>query len=171
MEAAMNFVVSKVITIPDIKIPFEDLKHPQKAYSIERAMNLYINLNHEQYIGAWFLQPFKDGQFLPRSLDEQYNPPTRASSLRTPLVGKNETIMLYLHGVSETRAAWYRRKLYQAFQQMGCYVLAIDYRCYGDSSKLLCPTQTSLVEDGLAAFEWIESNVDPDANIFIWGHR
>ena len=68
----MNFVVSKVITIPDIKIPFEDLKHPQKAYSIERAMNLYINLNHEQYIGAWFMQPFKDhldgldGQFLPK---------------------------------------------------------------------------------------------------------
>ena len=55
----MNFVVSKVITIPDIKIPFEDLKHPLKAYSIERAMNLYINLDHEQFIGAWFMQPLK----------------------------------------------------------------------------------------------------------------
>ena len=173
MEEAMNFVVSQCITIPEIKIPFEDLRHPQKAYSIEKAMNLYINLDHDQHIGAWFLQPLKnhDGQCLPRSVDEQYIPPTMDSSLRTPLVGKNETIMLYLHGISETRAAWYRRELYQVFQQMGCYVLAIDYRCYGDSSKLLCPTQTSLVEDGLAAFEWIESNADPDANIFIWGHR
>ena len=117
----------------------------------------------------------------PRSADEQYIPPTlfnisdppmaSSSSRRTPLVGKNETIMLYLHGISETRAAWYRREMYRVFQKMGCYVLAIDYRCYGDSFKLHCPTQTSFVEDALAAFEWIESIAHPEANIFIWGHR
>ena len=94
-----------------------------------------------------------------------------APSPRKPLVGKNETVILYLHGNTETRAEWQRRELYQIFQKIGYYVLAIDYRCYGDSSKLKSPTQTSMVEDGLAAFEWIESNADPDANIFIWGHR
>ena len=175
MKQLLNTLISYIITIPFMKKPFQDLRHPQMSYSMKNAMNLNINLDrhNQHHIGAWFLQPLKDhhdDQLLPRSEDEQYIPKT-SSSPRMPLVGKNETIFLYLHGNAETRAQWHRRELYQIFQKMGCYVLAIDYRCYGDSSKLRNPTQTSMVEDGLAAFEWIESNADPDANIFIWGHR
>ena len=187
MKQLLNTLISYIITIPFMKKPFQDLRHPQKSYSMKNAMNLYINLDrhNQHYIGAWFLQPLKEEadddqtgsasterkSALPRSEDEQYIPKTSTSSPRMPLVGKNETILLYLHGNAETRAQWHRRELYHIFQKMGYYVLAIDYRCYGDSSKLRNPTQTSMVEDGLAAFEWIESNADPDANIFLWGHR
>ena len=53
---------------------------------------------------------------------------------------------------------------------MGYHVLAIDYRGYGDSSILKRPNQTSLVEDGLAAFNWLQKYSHPTASIFIWGH-
>ena len=52
---------------------------------------------------------------------------------------------------------------------MGYHVLAIDYRGYGDSSKQT-PSQTSMVEDGHAAFHWIQKHSHPSSSIFIWGH-
>ena len=76
---------------------------------------------------------------------------------------------MYLHGNAETRAHYHRRALYKLFQNMGYHVLAIDYRGYGDSSKLT-PSQTSMVEDGHAAFDWLQRYSHPSTSIFIWGH-
>ena len=76
---------------------------------------------------------------------------------------------MYLHGNAETRAQYHRRALYKIFQDMGYHVLAIDYRGYGDSSKQT-PSQTSMVEDGHAAFHWIQKHSHPSSSIFIWGH-
>ena len=52
---------------------------------------------------------------------------------------------------------------------MGYHVLAIDYRGYGDSDWFI-PSQTSMVEDARAAFDFLNCRAHPLANIFIWGH-
>ena len=170
MQSIVNFLTSYIITIPFLKKPFQDLKHPEKSYGMQKAMNLNIALeNGEDHIGAWFLQPLEDQNVpaLPKSDDEQFLPldPNQF------LVGQDQTLILYLHGNAETRAQHHRRVLYEIFQKMGYFVLAIDYRCYADSSKLFRPTQTTMVEDANTAFDWIRKNSHPEANIIIWGHR
>ena len=170
MQSIVNFLTSYIITIPFLKKPFQDLKHPEKSYGMQKAMNLNIALeNGEDHIGAWFLQPLEDQNVpaLPKSDDEQFLPldPNQF------LVGQDQTLILYLHGNAETRAQHHRRVLYEIFQKMGYFVLAIDYRCYADSSKLFRPTQTTMVEDANTAFDWISKNSHPEANIIIWGHR
>ena len=118
------------------------------------------------HLGAWFLQPLKiQNRPLPKSDDEQY------LSTQNHLIDENDTIILYLHGNAETRSQYHRRELYRLFQKMGFYVLAIDYRCYADSSKLLRPSQTSMVEDAQTAYDWILSKSHTHVNIFVWGHR
>ena len=52
----------------------------------------------------------------------------------------------------------------------GLYVLAIDYRGYGDSSRISQVTETSLVHDATCAMEWLQKNIHPEARIIVWGH-
>ena len=66
MEEAMNTLISKIITVPDLKRPFQDLSYPGTSYSMKNATNLYINVNQEQYIGAWFLLPLKEAPSMTR---------------------------------------------------------------------------------------------------------
>ena len=48
-------MASYIITIPFLKKPFQDLKHPQRSYAMENAMNLQIALpNGQQHIGNLF---------------------------------------------------------------------------------------------------------------------
>ena len=62
------------------------------------------------------------------------------------------------------------REWYKLWQQNGFYVLAIDYRGYGDSSGLSQITETSLVHDAKSAFLWLRKNIHPEGQIMIWGH-
>ena len=52
---------------------------------------------------------------------------------------------------------------------MGHHVMAIDYRGYGDSTWL-SPSETSMVADAKAAYDFLVQRVHPSTNIFIWGH-
>ena len=57
MQNIINFMASYIITIPFLKKPFQDLKHPQRSYAMENAMNLQIALpNGQQHIGNLYLQ-------------------------------------------------------------------------------------------------------------------
>ena len=49
-------------------------------------------------------------------------------------------------------------------------MLAIDYRGYGDSSRIKQITETSLVQDALSSLKWLQNCIHPDAQILIWGH-
>lgn len=166
----MAFLVSQIISIPFIKRPFQDLAHPQRAYSLEKAMNLKIPVSSNQDIGAWFLQPIGTSlPSLPKDSDEQFHPQSLSRDNGNFLIGPNQVVILYLHGNAETRSQYHRRALYVLFQKMGYFVLAIDYRGYGDSSWV-STTQTTMVQDAKAAYDWLDHNAHPDAKIFIWGH-
>jgi len=165
LQQIVTYVVSQAICIPFIKKPFQDLAHPLRGYALKNAMNLRISgRDEEAEIGAWFLQPLDyNGSNLAMDNDEQF---VQQDGF---LIKENQTVILYLHGNSETRAQYHRRALYILFQKMGYHVLAIDYRGYGDSSKTTL-SQTSMVEDANSAFKWLEENSHPSTNIFIWGH-
>ena len=49
-------------------------------------------------------------------------------------------------------------------------MLAIDYRGYGDSSRVSQITETSLVQDALTALNWLKNSIHPEAEVVIWGH-
>ena len=52
---------------------------------------------------------------------------------------------------------------------LGVHVLAVDYRSYGDSSRVAL-TEASVVEDGRAALAWVEARVGPQVQVILWGH-
>jgi abhydrolase domain-containing protein 12 len=172
-ERVASFIISQVICVPFFKWPFQDLRHPTTAYVMANAMNVRITVDERsrrEQVGSWFLQPLEKGkQMLPRTSDDQYDEAQIGREGGDHLVGAGETVILYLHGNASTRSQYHRRALYRLFQKMGYYVLAIDYRGYGDSSWL-SPSQSSMVEDAKAAYDWIAERSHPSANIFIWGH-
>ena len=167
VDSFINLIFPQVISLPFIKKPFQDLSHPVHSYAMENVMNIRLNVGNEgAEIGGWFFQPQEYCQSnLPIDDDSQY----LKSKQEGFLIKENEIVILYLHGAAETRAHEPRRALYKLFQNMGYYVLAIDYRGYGDSSEIR-PSQTSMVEDAKAAFNWLHDNSDPSSHIFIWGH-
>ena len=163
LQRIAMYIVSQAICIPFVKKPFQHLTHPE-GYGLENAMNIRIKIDdedREEEIGCWFLQP------LARKLKD--DEPVENNLRNDALIKENEKVILYLHGNAETRAQYHRRELYKIFQKMGYHVLAIDYRGYGDSSKIT-PSQTTMVKDANAAFDWLKKNSHPSASIFIWGH-
>ena len=77
--------------------------------------------------------------------------------------------MLYLHGVSNTRAYSHRVGLYKVLLGLGYRVLAIDYRGFGDSDKV-DTTEDTVVEDAMAAMEWMRNKIEDHEKIVVWGH-
>jgi abhydrolase domain-containing protein 12 len=66
--------------------------------------------------------------------------------------------------------SYFRREWYKLWQLNGFYVLAIDYRGYGDSSGISQITETSLVHDAMSAFVWLQKSIHPESQIMVWGH-
>ena len=86
-------------------------------------------------IGAWY--------FLPEKSSGKVEPLT-----------DQDTVILYLHGNSYNRSQGHRVGLYKLLIKLGFYVLAIDYRGFGDSSPVRLSERTT-VEDARAALTWI----------------
>jgi len=76
-------------------------------------------------------------------------------------------VIFYLHGNTASRGATHRVEIYQVFRTMGFHVIALDYRGYGDSSKL-GPSARSVILDSQMVFEYILEKTDDE--ILLWGH-
>lgn len=100
------------------------------------------NKSSDGLVGAWYLSP--------------------------PFPTDNKSIV-YLHGVSNTRAYDHRLQMYNVLLAQGFTILAIDYRGFGDSSRLEM-TETSVVEDSRAAIRWMREREGTSATILVWGH-
>merc|ERR1719244_2144420 len=81
----------------------------------------------------------------------------------------SDTVVLYLHGVSQTRAYHHRVGLYKRLLNLGYTVLAVDYRGWADSSRDLEVTETSMVEDGTSALKFL-IDVTAGRTVVVWGH-
>ena len=121
-------IIAKIICPAFLKRPFQDLNNPT-YYEVSNAENIRIGLGRTgEDLGAWLIKPH-----------HQDNPSSTS----------DELVILYLHGNCETRSASHRVGLYHVLQKMGFTVLAIDYRGFGDSSYLISPNETSMVEDAI----------------------
>ena len=120
-------IIAKIICPAFLKRPFQDLHNPM-YYEVRNAENIRIGLGRTgEDLGAWLIKP---------------HPQDRPAA-------SDEVVILYLHGNCETRSESHRVGLYHVLQQMGFTVLAIDYRGFGDSSYLISPNETSMVEDAI----------------------
>ena len=82
----------------------------------------------------------------------------------------SSTLVVYLHGNSMDRGFGHRVALYQVLLKLGWAVLAVDYRSYGDSSRVRLSEQT-VVEDGVAVLSWLEERLGPQPpQVLLWGH-
>ena len=100
-----------------------------------------------------------------------YGLPNTTRNLRIPVPGgelgawlmepeeveeeKDKPMVLYLHGIAQTRGYQHRVGLYLQLLKMGHKVLAVDYRGFADSTELEDITETSVVEDAAAALRYL----------------
>jgi len=86
--------------------------------------------------------------------------------LRPTNTEKSPAAVLYLHGISATRAYAPRVATYHAILAAKFPVLAIDYRGFGDSSDVEA-SETTMVEDSTAALRFLQASF---SQVIIWGH-
>lgn len=126
-----------------LKNPFQELILDElEGMPIE---NLELNVA-EQIVKGWYIKGHADNEH-------------------------DEDVILYLHGNSGTRASHHRVELYKLLHfKFNMSVVVIDYRGFGDSTSVT-PTESSIVEDALIAFQWIETNLKVKASrTHVWGH-
>lgn len=78
-----------------------------------------------------------------------------------------DSVVLYLHGNTGTRANGHRIELYRILQRLGYHVIAMDYRGFADSSDI-SPTENGCVSDAYAMYRYIK-NITSNP-IFVYGH-
>ena len=64
---------------------------------------------------------------------------------------------------------FFRVGLYKKLLALGYYVLAVDYRGYGDST-VISPTEASCVMDARAALAWLTAKLGDRVKVVVWGH-
>merc|ERR1719222_1369173 len=87
--------------------------------------------------------------------------------LETSNTQNSAAVVLYLHGVSATRAYPPRVDTYRAILAANFPVLAIDYRGFGDSDDIEA-SETTMVEDSMTALRYLQQG--NFSQVIIWGH-
>ncbi|KAF7296482.1 AB hydrolase-1 domain-containing protein [Mycena chlorophos] len=161
---AIPYFQSHALFLHALKFPlFAQFDKPE-LYGLapNKTANIYIPTNENQTIGAWFVlaEPFY--QSLP-------DIPSSHPVELIPAALATNAVILFLHGNAATRAYRARVHHYAAFSaRLGVNVLAIDYRGYADSTGT--PTQSGVVRDARAAFDWLLAQGTTADQILIVGH-
>ena len=92
--------------------------------------------------------------------------PVRLHALWQPQDRPDAPVLLYLHGARyDVRGSAHRMR---RMHSLGFAVLGVDYRGFGQSSKVL-PSERLAVEDALAAWSWL-ARERPQARKYVFGH-
>ena len=92
--------------------------------------------------------------------------PVRLHGLWAPQERADAPVLLYLHGARYNLNGSAQRM--RRWQQLGFSVLGIDYRGFGQSTKVL-PSESFAYEDARAAWDWLAEN-HPQQPRYIFGH-
>ena len=97
---------------------------------------------------------------------EETRQPVRLHALWAPQARSDAPVLLYLHGARyDVRGSAHRMR---RLQELGFAVLGVDYRGFGQSSKVL-PSETMAYEDARAAWDWLARH-HPGRDRYVFGH-
>ena len=92
--------------------------------------------------------------------------PVKLHGLWLPAERANAPVLLYLHGARwDVRGSAGRMR---RMQELGFSVLGVDYRGFGQSSKVL-PSESMAYEDARAAWDWLARQY-PQQPRYVFGH-
>uniref|UniRef100_A0A8C5C751 Si:ch211-117n7.7 n=1 Tax=Gadus morhua TaxID=8049 RepID=A0A8C5C751_GADMO len=140
-----------------IRAPFVfDLSHPAEL-ALNHTINMYLEPEEGISLGIWHTVPDgkwkeaqgKDSAWYHRSLKD------------------GSPVIIYLHGRTQTRAAKHRIGVVNVLSSIGCHVLSMDYRGYGDSTGK--PTEEVLTKDAVWLQRWAKEH-SGGSRVLIWGH-
>uniref|UniRef100_A0A8C4Z604 Si:ch211-117n7.7 n=1 Tax=Gadus morhua TaxID=8049 RepID=A0A8C4Z604_GADMO len=140
-----------------IRAPFVfDLSHPAEL-ELNHTINMYLEPEEGISLGIWHTVPDgkwkeaqgKDSAWYHRSLKD------------------GSPVIIYLHGRTQTRAAKHRIGVVNVLSSIGCHVLSMDYRGYGDSTGK--PTEEVLTKDAVWLQRWAKEH-SGGSRVLIWGH-
>lgn len=110
-----------------------------------RAENVWIDAPSAGRLNAWLFRP-------------EHAPPDRPIPAVLFLHGRSDSIATY-----RDLAPWFADRIDAA-------MLVVDYRGWGASSDIECPSRRSIIADAGAAYDWLAARDDIDAGrIAIWG--
>lgn len=144
--------------VPDLSDPSKfnwTQEDDKEEFDTAGISHLYISTplgtkDSTSRLGAWYMLPTK-------------------SSGKVEQLTTSDTLVLYLHGNASNRSMPHRIALYRILLSLGYYVLAVDYRGFGDSSPVVLNEDT-VVADARAALGWVTSKLGDSAKVVVWGH-
>lgn len=144
------------MVLPFWKIPktnFTDFQY----HNITGVRNFYVKLNDEITLGVWHILPesYVDFKFKYSDYDYEYF-----------LENTSLPVLLYFHGNGRVRSG--SVEMYKILRKF-FHVISFDYRGYGDSSKSEL-TEEHIVNDCVALYKWLLSNIKNSSSVFFWGH-
>lgn len=152
------FIQSHIVFLPFIRMMRKvDFTSP-KDEGVGGSRNLYLESEPGIKIGLW--------QVLPSSRESEGE--GEDEEWWSSALGDGKTVILYLHGNTSHRAGRRRKELYQVLRSQDFHVVAPDYRGYADSSSHVAPTETGVVRDARAVYEWVAARAK--GRLIVWGH-
>lgn len=148
-----------------VKLPlFAQYDNPENyGMAPGKVANIKIVTPDNHTLGAWFILSDNIYQSMP------FPPPPNAAENALHEALASQPTILFLHGNTATRAFYVRVRQYSGFSsRVRANVLAIDYRGFGDSEGT--PSETGLMTDSRAAWDWLITNGANPKDIVIVGH-
>jgi len=152
------YIQRNLVFLPFIRMPKNVNFSDPASEGLPGTKNFYLETEPGVQVGVW--------QVLPSSLVEHSE--DKDSDWWDAQLNDGRTVVLYLHGNTAHRAGEHRKELYQVLRGMDLHVVAFDYRGYADSSKHIAPTETGVVRDARAVYEWLASKAA--GKVIVWGH-
>ncbi|XP_018012443.1 lysophosphatidylserine lipase ABHD12 isoform X2 [Hyalella azteca] len=132
--------------------------------NLKNARAFYITTDEGIKLGTWHILPSAaPNPTSPESIG------SRSARFEDELRKDGSVAVIYFHGNTPSRAQAHRVDLYRILADLGCHVIAFDYRSFADSS--IAPlSETALVKDGMFVYDYILERVGPGTAIILWGH-
>jgi len=150
-----------LVFLPFVRMP-KNINFSKPAdEGLPGTRNFYIQSESGVSIGVWHVLPqglWQEG-FLEEQGDDWWEDQLR----------DNRTVVLYLHGNTAHRAGDHRKELYRLLRSMDYHVIAFDYRGYADSSTHIAPTESGVVADARAVYDYCRDRVGT-SRLIVWGH-
>jgi len=152
------YIQRNLVFLPFLRMPKNvDFSDPASE-GLPGTKNFYLESDSGVSVGVW--------QILPGSLVEESE--GKELDWWDNQLSDGRTVILYLHGNTAHRAGEHRKELYQVLRRMDFHVVAFDYRGYADSSTHIAPTETGVVRDARAVYDWLSSRAA--GKVVVWGH-